>query len=325
MPVGTNTTARELYGHEEAKALLRRLDAHTLLFVGPERVGRRRVARWYAALLNCERPSGHPDPEPCGHCASCTLWRTGSESGNHPDYREVAPELVTRTGRASRRPELRIDQLVPREGGDPDPLSRWLERRPRFRKRVGVIDGADALNGAAANAFLKFLEEPPSYATIILIAGGVPSVLPTIASRSVVVRFGAVPPERLPLEGPTHPAARLGRAGELLEAVAHPEAFGEALGRVEGYLVALSKSLEEALEAADALEKAWYRSAEAGTEGEGNTAELLRASLSRLPPHHYARALIALERCEAALAAYAAPGLAISVMALEMRRVLRED
>jgi len=304
------TATLPLIGHEAAKETLRRLRAHTLLFVGPPRVGRRQVARWYAALLNCEAPD--PNAEPCGRCPSCRLFAEGS----HPDYRELAPEKETKAGRRSRRPQLRIDDLVRREGGNDDPLGPWLEARPRFRYRVGVIDGAEALGEGAANAFLKFLEEPPSYAVVILIAASVQGVLPTITSRSAPVRFGAVDVRAFKTP---HPAARLGRAGDLVEAAAHPEAFEAHLDVVNAFVLGLEKGLEEALEKADALEKAWL---------EGDTfsvPELLRARLSEWPSAAYAAALEALERCEEALAAYAAPGVAVQVLTLELREVVRKQ
>lgn len=295
-----------LIGHEQAQTVLRGLHAHTLLFVGPPRVGRRQVARWYASLLNCQRLEA-----PCGACESCRLFAEGA----HPDYRELAPVLETKTGRRSRRPQLRIGDLVRREDRPEVPLSTWLEARPRFNKRVGVIDGADALSEAAANAFLKFLEEPPSYAVVILIAPSVESVLPTLVSRSAPVRFGAVDAAIETSE--PHPAARLGRVGELLEAAAHPEAFSAQLSVVHSYLLALEKGLEEALERADALEKAWSEDARF------SVAELLRARLSEWPSSPYAAGLAALEQCEEALEAYAAPGVAVQVLTLELRDILR--
>jgi hypothetical protein len=302
--------ALELYGHERVKALLPRLTAHTLLFVGPERVGRKQAARWYAALLNCEHPG---EGAPCGRCASCLAFANHA----HPDYREVAPERLTKTGRLSRRPELRIDQLVVREGGDPDPLARWLEQRPRFSRRVGVIDGAEALTSAAANAFLKLLEEPPSYASIILIAPSVEQVLPTIASRAAVVRFGAVAAEALPvtLPGP-HPSAALGRPGDLMLAASGPEAFDEAIALLRSYLSSVPKGLEEAFEAADRLEK------RVTGEERLDLFDLLRALLREEAPERYAAAVIALERCEEALSLYAAPSTAFQVLTLELREIL---
>ena len=173
------------------------------------------------------------------------------------------------------------------------------------------------MSGGAANAFLKFLEEPPSYAVIILIAPSAHSVLPTILSRSIVLRFGAVDAEVTTPE--PHPAARLGRIGELVEAAAYPDAFRAHLDVVHGYLLALPKGLEEALERADALEKAW-----SGDE-RFSVPELLRARLSEWPGTAYAAGLAALERCEAALEAYASPGIAVQVLTLELREILRDE
>lgn len=294
-------------GHDRPRALLRRLAAQTLLFVGPERVGRRQVARWYAAWLNCAAPSD----EPCGRCASCEAMRLGA----HPDYREVAPEVTTKGGRASRRLQLRIGDLVPREGPgeNPDPLGPWLLHRPVYKRRVGVIDQAETLTEQAANAFLKMLEEPPSYVTLILIAVNEQAVLPTVASRSTPVRLA---PVYLP-EGQPLPAARLGRIGDVIGARADPQAFGELVALLDDYLAALPRGLDEALLRADALEKRW------STEGETDLAELLRARVSRWPPGAYAEAIAALERCEAALAAYAAPGLAVQVLTLALRDIVR--
>ena len=81
--------------------------------------------------------------------------------------------------------------------------------------------------------------------------------------------------------------------------------------------MALTKGLEEAFEKADALEKAW------SGETRFEVAELLRARLSELAPSAYAAALAAVERCEDALAAYASPGLAVQVLTLELREVIR--
>lgn len=294
-----------IVGHAREQALLRELRTHALLFVGQPGVGRRQVARWYAALQNCATPDA-----PCGRCESCRLF----SQGLHPDYREVAPQATTASGRLSRRPEIRIAQLVPREGEAPDDaLSRWLETPPRYRARVGVIDGAETLGASAANAFLKMLEEPPSHARIILIAPSPQAVLPTLASRCTVVRFGTVP-----LTESDHPAARLGRVGELKRAEAEPERFAELTRVVDGYVRALTQGLEQALEAADALEKHWLADAELGI------AELLLARLSSWPSARYARASDALLRFQESVAAYAPVGLATQVLTLELRAILQD-
>lgn len=296
-----------IQGHETSKATLRQLTAHTLLFCGPSGVGRRHVAKWYGAWLNCAH-SNHTQPtdEPCWTCKSCQLFLEDA----HPDYTEISPQLTTSTGRVSRRPEIKISQLVMREGeSEGVPLGRWLEPRPSFKKRVGVIDSADTLNISAANAFLKTLEEPPSHAIIILIAPSPQAVLPTIASRSTVIRFGTVR-----LENTQHPTAMLGRLGDVLTAQENSERFSELMQMIDTYLQSLEKGLENAFEAADALEKAWTN------ENTFDVAELLTARLRERSPSLYANASDAVMKFEEALSAYAAPALAMQVLTLELRQ-----
>ncbi len=305
---------KPVYGHNDVKLALRNLQAQTLLFTGQEGVGRRLLARWFAAWLNCQEPfissEGKPNEEPCGKCASCKVFLTDS----HPDYREISPEQETKTGKLSRRPQFRIDDLVHREGGNNDPLGSWLEKRPHFKKRVGVIDHAEALNASAANAFLKFLEEPPSYVTIILIAPSQQAILPTIASRATPVRFGTVKFDKdLSLK---HPATRLGRYGDIALAKDNESAFQEVFGLIEDYIKALTKSLENAFELADGLEKRWL------SEGVFSVPELLRARISQESKDVYAAAVVALENCEKALASYASPSLALQVLTLELRNIM---
>ncbi|HZJ08535.1 MAG TPA: hypothetical protein VFD39_02460, partial [Trueperaceae bacterium] len=174
----------ELIGHED---VLRRLERgwrdgggpRTLLFAGPDGVGKRLVARWLAAFVNCV---ALPESRPCGVCASCQAVA----GGNHLDVREIGPVSTTLSGRSKHRGEITIDRLVEREQGDPDPLTGWLRTRPQQRFRVAIIDHADTMTAAAANAFLKTLEEPPARAVIVLLAAGPDALLPTVASRASV-------------------------------------------------------------------------------------------------------------------------------------------
>ena len=289
----------QLLGHDHERGVLRTLSSHTLLFTGPEGVGRRQVARWYASLLNCQADGSRP----CGRCASCAAL-----SGDlHPDYREISPKTTTSTGRVSRRPEILIAQLVPREGAEEEPLSRWLESPPTFKRRVGIIDRAETLNRSAANAFLKFLEEPPSHAVIILIAPSAEAVLPTIRSRSTLLRFGTVPTEE------AHPLSRLGRVGDALRRRETPETFENIESAVRDYFQALPKGLEIALEAGDALEKLWSSSQSS------EVAEYLLAYASEHLPEHYLAVAEASARFENALSAYASANLAVQVMTLDLR------
>ncbi|MEJ5337914.1 MAG: DNA polymerase III subunit delta' [Thermus sp.] len=184
-----------IIGHEAILALLPRIEASTLLFTGPEGVGRRTVARWYALGLNL----GFPPPP----------------LSEHPDLLEIAPKGKALRGKA----ELSLEEV--------EPLFAWLSTHPRARAKVAILDGAHLLTPPAANALLKLLEEPPAYARLILIAPSRDTLLPTLASRSVEVAFSPVPEEKLRAltEDPELLAYAKGAPGRLLGALADLEAF----------------------------------------------------------------------------------------------------
>ncbi|HLV12723.1 MAG TPA: hypothetical protein VKY42_09765 [Trueperaceae bacterium] len=285
----------------------------TLLFSGPEGVGRRGAALWLCAYLNC---LAAPAERPCGRCAECVA----AAEVRSLDLKVVEPQAESRTGRAKLRPELKIDQLVPRDApqADPDPLGPWLAARPQGRYRVGVIADAHLMNESAANAFLKTLEEPPPRALVVLVAPGPEALLPTVASRAVNVRFGAVPVAAPDLEG--HPGARLGQPGLLAKAREHREATAEARDAAAAFLASVRGDMLGALEGAEALAKAVAAAHDSGAEPgpQGWLRELLRD----LPPDGYAAALDLVDAYEDALAAYANAALAAAVLALRLRELL---
>lgn len=295
----------ELRGHERARELLRDLPASSLLLSGPEGVGRRQLARWYGALLNCERPG----TEPCAGCASCLLWH-----GGHPDYLEVAPAATTTTGRLNRRPEVRISQLVPREGASGEPLYTWLERRPLHKWRVGVIDSAHQLTVAAANSFLKMLEEPPSWVKIVLIAPEPGALLPTVASRLTAIRLGTV--NTAGMEPAEHPAHILGTPGPLERAHRNQTDWQDAISAVAAYVSALHGNLNDAFEAATDLEPVWLGKSVI------DVPQLLRAEIRRLAPDAWAAADGAIARSEDNLASYVSAQVALQLLTLELRELL---
>ena len=303
-----------ILGHDAAQRALRELyrsdGPHTLLLAGPDGVGRRPLAWWLATLLNCDAPD--PSARPCGRCPSCVA----SGAHEHPDIREVGPSQTTRSGRQRRQLEITIDQLVTRPNADPDPLGPWLERRPRHRRRVGIVDHAEALNPNAANAFLKMLEEPPSWALVVLVATGPDALLPTVASRCTTVRLGAVDVTGFDqLRG--HPALRLGLPGPLIRARTEEADFRAVQEIVDRFVAALQGDLRGALDAADGVAR--------GIEQAELVAPttLLREALRAWPAARYAAALDAVERCERALEAYANPSLALATLALDLRALDR--
>ena len=170
-----------IVGHEWAVQYLRRSlrnerGAHAYLFAGPESIGKSLLALRLAQALICE--TGGPDP--CLTCRACKRIA----KGNHPDVRGIslATQAANDKPDAAKSKVLRIETV--RE------WQRDIDLRPfEASRRVFMLDDAQALNEAASNAMLKTLEEPPSYAVLILIAQGAGDLLPTIVSRCRVLRL----------------------------------------------------------------------------------------------------------------------------------------
>jgi hypothetical protein len=306
-------------GQEGALASLRLLilaglrGPRTLLLAGPAGIGRRQVARWYAALRNCEAQLD----DPCGRCRSCLEMLPDADGLiANLDYREVGPATTTKDGKVARRPQLRIEQLVSRERGEDDPLGPWLAQAPRRHHRVGVIDHAELLTEEAANAFLKTLEEPPTQATIILIAPGPDALMATVASRCTTLRLTpSTPPEGVRAALAPHPGLRLGRPGMWQAALAAPESTAARRAAVTNLLDALDADLAAAFAAAEALLALW-------PVGDEEVPGLLREAWRARSGDAYLLGDLQLERLEAAWAAYAPRPLALRDWVLGLRRAL---
>lgn len=310
----------DLIGHKEVMHRLKRgwrdgEGPRTLLFAGPAGVGKRLVAHWLAAYVNCD---ALPEARPCGVCASCQAVAKRT----HLDVRELAPSTTTQSGKSKHRGEITIDRLVPRDGGDPEPLSEWLRSRPTRRYRVAIIDHAETMTAPAANAFLKTLEEPPPGTLIVLLAPGPDALLPTVASRASTVRFGAVATDEFGDLAP-HPGLRLGQPGSLIRARSDQGATLAARDAAVSLLKACSGDLLDSLEAAEEFAAAINRALEAGAEP--GPLAWLREPLRALPATSYAAALEHIESCEDALAAYGNPGLACAVLTLELRALFGSE
>lgn len=161
----------QIRGQENAIRILRNTLlhghlAHAYLFAGPEGVGKRLTALTLAKALNCLSP---PRPgDCCEKCPSCLKVN----SSNHADVFGVEPE-----GNG-----IKIDQI------------REMQKRFRYRpleggSRACILDPADQMNEAAANALLKTLEEPPAETHLFLISSRPFRLLPTILSRCQWVKF----------------------------------------------------------------------------------------------------------------------------------------
>ncbi len=181
----------DLRGHHRTleqfrQAFRRGRSAHAYLFIGPEGIGKRTFALNLAQCLFCERTSNE-ELDACGECHACVQMRAGS----HPDLLSVA--------RPDSKRELPIELIVGaadrrgREG-----LCHELAMRPMSaERRIAIIDDAQTMNTASANALLKTLEEPPPGSMLILLTPSADAMLPTIRSRCQPVTFAPLPDDDL--------------------------------------------------------------------------------------------------------------------------------
>jgi DNA polymerase III subunit delta' len=174
---------RGILGHDDVVDHFRRTLAagrlaSTYLFVGPPGVGKRRFARELAHALLCIT-ADEAALEPCERCESCRLFAAGS----HPDLDVV--------GLLPDKSELAISQFVGYDSHlKQEGLCHRIALKPFFgHRRIAIVDDADHFNVHSANCLLKTLEEPPPNSLLILIGTSPARQLPTIRSRSQVVRF----------------------------------------------------------------------------------------------------------------------------------------
>jgi DNA polymerase III subunit gamma/tau len=139
--------------------------AHAFLFCGPRGVGKTTCARILAKTINCENVQ--PNGESCDTCVSCKTFNEGTS--------------------------LNIHELDAASNNSVDDIRSLIEQ-VRFAPQMGkykvyIIDEVHMLSSSAFNAFLKTLEEPPSYAIFILATTEKHKILPTILSRCQIFDF----------------------------------------------------------------------------------------------------------------------------------------
>ncbi|MCA9111630.1 MAG: DNA polymerase III subunit delta', partial [Planctomycetaceae bacterium] len=181
----------DLRGHQRTleqfrQAFRRGRSSHAYLFIGPKGIGKRTFALKLVQCLFCERTSD-TELDACGVCHACVQIKAGT----HPDLLTVA--------RPEGKRELPIELIVgAAERRGREGLCHELAMRPMSAdRRVAIIDDAQSMNAASANALLKTLEEPPPGSILILLTPSTDAILPTIRSRCQPVSFAPLPDDDL--------------------------------------------------------------------------------------------------------------------------------
>ena len=139
--------------------------AHSYLFCGSRGVGKTSCARIFAKTINCANPS--PDGEACNECDSCRAFNDGNS------LNIIELDAASNNGVDDIRQLVEQVQIPPSQGS----------------YRVFIVDEVHMLSPAAFNAFLKTLEEPPSYVIFILATTEKHKIIPTILSRCQIYDF----------------------------------------------------------------------------------------------------------------------------------------
>ena len=260
---------RDITGHRHlleliARAAVRGTLPPSVIFAGPEGVGKRIAAVALAQVMNCLALDGTDGADACGKCAACKRIARGV----HADVLLVEPG---ETG------TIKIDQVR-------DAIERSAYRPFEGRRRVVIIDDAESLNAEAQNALLKTLEEPPAASTFVLVTSRPDMLLPTVVSRCQRLRFGRLSPAEI--------AEVLIRDHEYAEADAHAAAalsdgsIGRALeGATDEFVEARQAAaslLESVATASDPRRRLSGAKALTGSAGGGSDREELARRLCAL-------------------------------------------
>ena len=161
----------DIIGHEQIKehfqkAIANNKVSHAYILTGEAGMGRKSLANAFALTLLCEKGKS----EPCMECHACKQVL----SGNHPDLIYVDHEKPGSIGVDDIRKQIN-DTIMVR------PYSSYY--------KIYIVEEAEKMTQQAQNALLKTIEEPPSYAIIILLTTNQDAFLPTILSRCVQLKL----------------------------------------------------------------------------------------------------------------------------------------
>ena len=167
------STFRSVVGQQHVTTTLQNaIQSHHLaqafLFCGPRGVGKTTCARILAKTINCTNLSA--ETEACGQCVSCVAFQDNASFNVH--------ELDAASNNSVEDIRSLVEQV------------RYAPQAGKYK--IYIIDEVHMLSNAAFNAFLKTLEEPPSYAIFILATTERHKIIPTILSRCQIFDFSRI-------------------------------------------------------------------------------------------------------------------------------------
>jgi DNA polymerase III subunit delta' len=182
---------------------------HSLILAGPRGAGKYTLALMLAQTVNClEQPKTDGLPDFCGRCANCTRIAEAANLEERVAEAVAAREELRETDKRETRilvqthPDVLVippdpPQLLIKLGQVRQAIHAAYYRPPVEARRAFTLFTASAFMKEAANSLLKLLEEPPAHTTLILLAENPHELLPTIRSRAIIHRLGALPPAEL--------------------------------------------------------------------------------------------------------------------------------
>ncbi|UCE43339.1 MAG: DNA polymerase III subunit delta' [Candidatus Aminicenantes bacterium] len=165
--IGNNGVKKILH-----RALKQKKLPNSLLFAGPEGIGKKQTALIVAKALNCLKKTSDACEE-CTHCKAIN-------NRNFPDVMVISPA----------KDVLKIDQMrLLKDTAYMKPMA--------GRKRVFIVCEAEKMNDEASNSLLKILEEPPPFSHITLVTPNPYRIIPTLKSRCQIFLFSPIPKEEI--------------------------------------------------------------------------------------------------------------------------------
>lgn len=181
-----NASGWPIWGHDHAvhelRSAITRGVRHAYILSGYDQVGKSALAREFAKALMCERSPGAGLS--CGDCPACGRV----ERGTHPDVALYDLERQQQAAeKSSTGKNLSLTIQTVRQ------ITSSIALRPMEAKhRVVIVDDVETMQETAQEAFLKTLEEPPSYAVILLLTSDTDVLLETIRSRAMTIQLQTV-------------------------------------------------------------------------------------------------------------------------------------